>query len=68
MNGYTLYRATDDIFAHLDRRDALLRLRIRCPACDDVQVQILTAHVPLAQALYRCRICRTRFVMEGEFT
>lgn len=55
-----------DVEAHCDRRDRLLRHRVLCPACDADQVQILTAYVPLAEAIYKCRMCKTRFVQEPE--
>lgn len=55
-----------EVFAHCDRRDSNLRKHKPCPACGDAQVQIMNAHVPLAQSFFKCRICSTRFVLEAE--
>lgn len=52
---------------YCDKRDALFRLRVICPACDDVQVQLIEYKArPGAMQFYRCRMCRCRFVPEPE--
>lgn len=57
-------RDIDELLKLSDRVAMLCHHAPRCPACNDVQVQVVDyTHTP---ALWKCRMCKHRFSFEPE--